>query len=213
MKVVIFGASGGTGQHLVQQALAQGHGVTAFARRPETIMASPAPGLMVIQGDVHDPGAVAAAVAGQDVVLSALGARNLARSDVLETGVGNILAGMATHGVNRIIVLGAAGIYPEAMKHQSALTRLSLKFVVSTVLKEPFRSQRAQERLLEGSSAEYTIARPPRLLDLPLTEHYRVQEDGLPPGGMTIPRADVADFMIRQISDTKWLRKGPYLAT
>jgi putative NADH-flavin reductase len=213
MKVVIFGASGGTGQHLVQQALAQGHKVTAFARRPESIIAAPAPGLNVAQGDIHNGAAVAAAIAGQDAVLSALGARNLSRSDVLETGVGNILAGMATHGVNRFIVLGAAGVYPEAMKYQGVLTRLSFKFFVATLLKEPFRSQRAQERLLESSRAAYTIARPPRLLDRPLTEHYRVQEDGLPRGGMTIPRADVADFMIRQLTETKWLRKGPYIAT
>lgn len=213
MKVVIFGASGGTGQHLVQQALAQGHAVTAFARRPESIIAAPAPGLTVVQGDIHSPAVVAAAVAGQDAVLSALGARNLARSDVLETGVRNILAGMAAHGVHRIIVLGAAGIHPEAMKNQGALRRLALKFFTATILKEPFRSQRAQEGLLEASPAAYTIVRPPFLLNRPLTERYRVQEDGLPPGGNSIPRADVADFMLRQLTETRWVRKGPYIAT
>lgn len=213
MRVVIFGASGRTGQHLIQQALARSHRVTAFARRPESIIAAPAPGLIVVQGDIHDSDAVAAAIAGQDAVVSALGARNLARSDVLETGVRNILAGMAAHGVNRIIALGAAGISPEAMKYQGAPARLAFKFITATILKEPFRSQRAQEGLLEASPVQYTIVRPPRLLDQPLTEHYRVLEDGLPPGGMTIPRADVSDFMIRQLTDTKWLRKGPYIAT
>src|SRR4051794_27367640 len=83
MKVVVFGASGGTGQHLVQQALASGYAVTAFARRPESILAAPAPGLRVAQGDIHDSAAVSAAIAGQDAVLSALGARTLGRSDVL----------------------------------------------------------------------------------------------------------------------------------
>ena len=213
MKVVIFGASGGTGQHLVQQALARGHTVTAFVRRPESIIAAPSPGLTVAQGDIHDPAAVAAAVAGQDAVLSALGARNLARSDVLETGVRNILAGMATHGVSRIIVLGAAGIDPEAMKNQRALRRLALRFLVATLLKEPFRAQRAQEGMLEASPTAYTIVRPPFLLNRPLTGRYRVQEDGLPPRGTSIPRADVADFMLRQLTDTGWIRKGPYIAT
>ena len=213
MKVVIFGASGGTGQHLVQQALAQGHKVTAFARRPEAIIAAPAPGLSVVQGDIHDGTAVAASIAGQDAVLSALGARNLKPSDVLEVGVRNILAGMAAHGVSRIIVLGAAGIHPEAMKNQGWVTRTGSRFVLSTLLKEPFRSQRAQEQLLGASQTQFTIVRPPFLVDKPLTERYRVQEDGLPPGGTKIPRADVADFMIRQLTDKTWIRKGPYIAT
>jgi len=213
MKIVIFGASGGTGQHLVQQALAQGHGVTAFARRPESILAAPAARLTVISGDIHDGAAVAAAIAGQDAVLSALGARNLKRSDVLEVGVRNILAGMATHGVSRIIVLGAAGIHPEAMTHQGWLTRAGSRFVLATLLKEPFRSQRVQEQLLKESQVQFTIVRPPFLQNRPLTERYRVQEDGLPPGGTKIPRADVADFMIRQLTDSTWIRKGPYIAT
>jgi putative NADH-flavin reductase len=213
MKIVIFGASGATGQHLVQQALARSHKVTAFARRPESIISGPAPGLIVVQGDIHDGPAVAATIAGHDAVLSALGARNLGRSDVLEIGVRNILAGMAANGVNRIIVLGAAGVNADAAKHLLALTRVVFKLIISTLLKEPFRSQCAQERLLEGSPAQYTIVRPPRLTNRPGMGHYRVQEDGLPPGGTAIPRADVADFMIRQLTDTNWIRKGPYVAT
>lgn len=213
MKLVIFGASGGTGEHLVQQALAQDHTIMAFARRPESIVAAPAPGLTVVQGDVHDGNAVAAAIAGHDAVLSALGARNLGRSDVLEAGIRNILAGMAAHGLSRIVVLGASGVSPDAAQHQGIATRLLLKLISATILREPFRSQREQERLLEASPAQYTIVRPPRLVNRPLTGRYRVQEDGLPPGGLTIPRADVADFMLRQLKDSRWIRKAPYLAT
>jgi putative NADH-flavin reductase len=213
MNIIIFGASGGTGQHLVQQALAQDHTVTAFARRPESILASPAPRLTVIPGDVHDANAVSAAIAGHDAVLSALGARHLSRSDVLETGIRNILAGMKAHGVTRIIVLGAAGAAGDAAADQGILTRLVLKLVSSTILREPFRSQRQQEQLLAASNAQYTIVRPPRLLNQPAIGRYRVQEDGLPPGGVTIPRADVADFMLRQLTGSQWIRKGPYIAT
>ena len=212
MKLVIFGASGGTGQHLVQQALAQGHAVTAFARRPESILAAPSPGLTVVQGDVHDAAAVSAVIAGQDAVLSGLGARNLGKSDVLEVGVRNILAGMAAHGVRRIIVLGASGAAAGADQHLDAGTRMFLKLISTTILKEPFRSQREQERQLEASAMDYTIVRPPRLLNGPFTGHYRVQDDGLPPDGLTINRADVADFMLRQLTDAAWIRKGPYLA-
>jgi putative NADH-flavin reductase len=212
MKLVIFGASGATGQHLVQQALAQGHTVTAFARRPESILAAPSPGLTVVQGDVHDAAAVSAVIAGHDAVLSGLGARNLGKSDVLEVGVRNILAGMAAHGVRRIIVLGASGAVQDADQHLGAGTRLFLKLISATVLKEPFRSQREQERQLEASAMDYTVVRPPRLLNGPFTGQYRVQEDGLPPNGLTINRADVADFMLRQLTDAAWIRKGPYVA-
>lgn len=213
MKLVIFGASGGTGEHLVQQALGQDHTVTAFARRPESIVAAPAPGLTVVQGDMHDPEAVSAAIAGHDAVLSALGARNLGRSDLLEVGIRNIVAGMAAYGVDRIIVLGAAGAGADASQYQGVATRMLLKLVMVTILREPFRSQREQERLLEASAAQYTIVRPPRLVNHPFTGRYRVQEDGLPPGGVTIPRADVADFMLRQLKDSRWLRKAPYVAS
>ena len=213
MKIVIFGASGGTGQHLVQQALAQGHTVTAFARNPESILAAPAPGLTLAKGDIHDGDAVSAAVAGQNAVLSALGARTLGRSDVLDVGVRNILAGMARHGVSRIVVLGAAGATENAIQHQAVLARLLLKLVIATFLREPFRSQREQERLLAASSVQYTVVRPPRLLNHAGLGHYRVQADGLPPRGTTIPRSDIADFMLRQLTDTAWIRKGPYIAT
>ncbi len=213
MKIVVFGASGGTGQHLVQQALAQNHLVTAFARRPESILAAPAPGLTVVQGDIHDGDAVSAAIAGQEAVLSALGSRTLARSDVLEAGMRNIIAGMSSHGVKRIIVLGAAGATADPTRHQGAFTRMVLKLAMTTLLREPFRSQRDMERLLAASQLQYTIVRPPRLLDRAGLGHYRVQEDGLPAGGTTIPRADVAEFMIRQLNDAQWIRKGPYVAT
>src|SRR5947207_6917343 len=213
MRIVIFGASGGTGRHLIQQALAQDHTVTAFARRPESIVAAPAPGLSVAQGDVHDGAAISAAIAGHDARLPALGARNLKRSDILETGIRNILAGMTAHGVSRIIVLGAAGAGEDAAQHQGIATRLLLRLISATVLREPFRSQQQQEQLLASSPLQYTIVRPPRLLDRPFTGHYRVQEAGLPSHGVTIPRADVADFMLRQLTDTRWIRKGPYVAT
>jgi len=213
MKIVIFGASGGTGGHLVQQALSLGHMVTAFARRPESILAAPALGLTVFQGDIHNAKAVADAIAGGDAVLTALGARTLGKSDILETGVRNILAGMAAHGVRRVIALGAAGAGGDATIHQGAATRLLQRLISATILREPFRSQREQEQLLAASPAEFTVVRPPRLLNRPAIGHYRVQEDALPPGGTTIPRADVADFMLRQLNDSQWIRKCPYLAT
>ena len=108
---------------------------------------------------------------------------------------------------------GAAGAVADPTVHLGAATRMLLKLAMAVFLREPFRSQREQERQLDASPVQYTVVRPPRLLDRPAKGHSRVLEDGLPPRGTTIPRADVADFMIRQLTDTQWIRKGPYIAT
>jgi putative NADH-flavin reductase len=210
MKVVIFGASGGTGRELVVQALAAGHEVSTFARRLDSV--PQAAGLHVFQGDVLDREAVAIAIAGQDAVLSALGARTLGKSDLLERAITHILEGMHTFGVRRLIVLGAAGALHEANHRQTLLRRISFRLFASTMLRYPLADSAAQERRIENSDVEYTVVHPPRLLDTPRTSQYRVETEGLPPGGFQISRADVAEFMLKQLTDSTYLRGGPYVA-
>ena len=80
------------------------------------------------------------------------------------------------------------------------------------MLRHPFVDQTAQERLLTSNDVDYTIVRTPRLMDGPFTGKYRVLPDALPPGGMKINRADVADFMLLQLTDPRFHRQGPYIA-
>jgi uncharacterized protein YbjT (DUF2867 family) len=82
-----------------------------------------------------------------------------------------------------------------------------------TVLKHPFIDQAAQERLLLASDVDYTIVRAPRLMDGPFTGTYRVLPDALPPGALRINRADVADFMLLQLTDPRFHRQGPYIGS
>jgi putative NADH-flavin reductase len=210
MKIVIFGASGGTGQELVTQALAAGHEVSAFVRSPGSL--PPRDGLRVIQGDALDRDAVVAAIAGQDAVLSALGARTLGKSDLLERAITYILEGMHAHGVRRLIVLGAAGALHDANRRQTLGRRIFFRIFASTMLRYPMADSAAQERRIESSDVEYTVVHPPRLLDTPRTGQYRVETDGLPPGGFQISRGDVAEFMLKQLTDRTYVRGGPYLA-
>ena len=209
MKIIVFGATGGTGKLIVTQALAKGHSVTAFVRTPEGFPQDPH--LRVIQGDVFDFGAVVDAVRGHRAVLSALGARTRKKEEILVRAMPHILEGMRQEYVNRLIVLGAAGAHKDYGKYQNALTRMALWTAKKTALKYPFIDQVAQERLIAASDVDYTIVRAPRLMDGPFTGKYRVLPDALPPGALRINRADVADFMLQQLTDPRFHRQGPYI--
>jgi putative NADH-flavin reductase len=209
MKIIVFGATGGTGKLIVTQALAKGHSVTAFVRTPEGLPQDPH--LRVIQGDVFDFGAVVDAVRGHRAVLSALGPRTRKKEDVLARAMPHILEGMRQEYVNRLIVLGAAGAHKDYGRYQNALTTLILWTAKKTALKHPFIDQAAQERLIAASDVDYTIVRAPRLMDGPFTGKYRVLPDALPPGALRINRADVADFMLQQLTDPRFHRQGPYI--
>lgn len=211
MKIIVFGATGGTGRLIVSQALAKGHSVTAFARNPEGFPTEPH--LRVIKGDVFDFAAVVDAIRGHRAVLSALGARTTKKSDVLAQGIPHILAGMHQEYVTRLIVLGAAGLHPDWSKYQNALTAMSLWIARKTVLKHPFIDQAAQESLLAASDVDYTIVRAPRLVDGPFTGKYHVLPDALPSGALRVTRADVADFMVQQLTDPRFHRQGPYIGS
>lgn len=210
MNILVFGASGGTGRQIVAHAVEAGHTVTAFVRDPATIANSGQ--VRVAQGDVRDAAAVAAAIAGEDAILSALGSRSLAKNDLLDRASENILAGMHAHGVRRLIVLGAAGALHDPGKYSSLWSRIGLRLLKATLLRNTMRDSAAQERRVEASDVDYTIVLPPELVDGASRGSYRVQLDGLPPGGRKIARADVAAFMVAQLTETRYLRKSPYLA-
>jgi len=211
MKIIVFGATGRTGKLIVTQALAKGHTVTAYTRTTEGLPQDPH--LRVVQGDVFDFGAVVDAIRGHRAVLSALGANTRKKSDVLAKAVPHILEGMRQEYVNRLIVLGASGLHPDWGKYQNALTVMGLWMAKKTVLKHPFIDQATQERLIAASDVDYTIVRAPRLMDGPFTGKYRVLPDALPSGALRINRADVADFMLQQLTDPRFHRQGPYIGS
>ena len=215
MKIIVFGATGGTGKHILTQALAKEHTVTAFVRDPGALPATllAHPHLRVVKGEVLDSAAVLEAMHGHRAVLSALGARTRKKDEVLVHAIPNILQAMRQEYVSRIVVLGAAGVAPDYGKYHNALTSLTIWTAKKTWLKYPYLDQIAQERLLKASEADYTIVRTPRLIDGPLTGKYRVLPDALPPGSLNITRADVADFMLLQLTDPRFHRQGPYIAS
>jgi putative NADH-flavin reductase len=120
---------------------------------------------------------------------------------------------MHTTGVSRIVVLGAAGAKPGSLAQQPALARWVVQHLVyDTILKWPMAAQRFQYETLSASDLDWTMVLPPRLTNSRARGRYRIDRDALPPKASRISRADVADFMIRQLTDPAYVRQAVYLA-
>ena len=214
MRILVFGASGGTGREIVRQALIRGDlEVTAFVRDPSVL--EPASRLRIVQGDALDAAGVDDAVANQHAVLSALGGKHVANSDLLQHAIPNIITAMQTRGIRRLIVLSAAGAADmnEALRHQRMGAKVMFRTVAATVLSGPMHDHAAQERIIRDCDLDYTIVHAARLNDDPTIGRYRVEEDGLPAGATTISRASVAEFMLDQLDTSKYVRKAPYVGS
>ena len=208
LKVVVFGAAGQTGRLLTERAVADGHQVTAFVRDPAR-MDLPNGSVRVIQGDVLDSAAVDRAVAGQEAVLVALGTAARRGSQVLPQGIRHILDAMERHGVRRIVVLSAAG----ALRERAGSFIGSVGLAVARLfLPGVYREHRAMLEDLRTRNLEWIAVRPAILTNGPWTGRYRVVTEGIPRGGYRISRADVADFMIRQLTSDEFARKMPAIA-
>ncbi len=208
MKLLIFGSTGGTGRQLVEQALAQGHLVTAFARNPDKL-AIQHPNLRAVQGDVMDYASVEQAVQGQNAVLSALGAPASQTKTVRSDGTQHILRAMEKAGLQRFICLTTLG-----MGDSRPLLPFAYKYIlVPLLLGRAFADSEIQENRIRQSSLDWTIVRPATLTNGPRTGAYRhgfpATEKGLK---IKISRADVADFMLKQLSDNTYLKQTPGLS-
>lgn len=207
MNLLVFGASGGTGRQLVEQALGQGHHVTAFVRNPAKFTLQH-PQLRLFQGDVQDAQAVQQAVPGHDAVLSALGAPAGRRDAVRSVGTGHIVQAMQQAGVRRFICLTTLGMGDS----RPALPWLYRYVLVPLLLRYAFADSERQEALIRQSPLDWTIARPGTLTDGPRTGRYH---HGFAPSArlpMRIARADVADFMLGQLTATTYLRREASLS-
>ena len=206
MKVLIIGATGATGQIVMREALAQGHEVTALARDPSA-MAAEDPRLRVLQGNALDASSVEAAVAGQDAVLSALGTRSTRPTTLFSESTHNVISAMNKHGVRRLICITGIGA-GDSKGHVGFLyDRIMLPFVVKNVYEDKTR----QEEAIKQSDLDWVIVRPARLTDEPAKGEYSVFLGGSYTA-KTISRADVAAFMLAQLTDDTYVRKMPVIS-
>jgi putative NADH-flavin reductase len=222
MRIAIFGATGATGKLLTERSLAAGHSVTALVRTPENFpFRDPAyrAKVRLVQGSAFDSTAVRETIADADVVFSALGAHSPIRNEnVLPRAVPIIVEAMQQTAsqpkpVRRIIVLGSAGALADSLDKQPAWRRWFVqKIVYKTFLKWPVQEQIAQHKILASSGLDWTMVMPAMLTNSPARGNIRIDGEALPLNGMKISRAGVADFMMLQIDNPQWIRRGVYIA-
>jgi putative NADH-flavin reductase len=208
MKILVFGASRGLGLQVVEQALQAGHTVTAFVRDPSTFMIHH-PNLSVFQGDSMNMAQVAKAIEGQDAVVSALGPVRPPVPGMMQISAKNIVEGMNKHGVKRLISTTGAGVrQPE---DQPKSTDYVISFLLNLLIKNIVLDSAANVKVIQDSDLDWTIARFPRLMDGDHTGKYRVgyvSKDS----STQFSRADGADFVLRELTEKKWLRKLPLVS-
>lgn len=208
MKLVIFGATGTVGQHVVNQALQQGHHVTAFARNLAKLNLQH-PRLERVQGDVMDFAAVKRAIDGQDAVVCILGAGKKLTGNVRSEGTRQIIRAMEETGVRRLICQSTLG----AGDSWGSLNFYWKYIMFGLVLRNVFADHEKQEAYVRQSQLDWTIVRPGAFLDGERTGHYR---HGFPGTDKTsqlkIARADIADFILKQLTDRAYVCQAPSLS-
>lgn len=204
MKLLVFGATGGTGNAFIRQAIAAGHTVTAFVRTPSKLETSHK-NLVVEIGDAMQSADVKQAMSSDvDAVVSCLGASGLGKTTELSTMTANILDAMSIHGVNRIVYMASAGINKEI----PGVTG----FIAGKLLQNVLADHRRAADLLSASEVEWTIARPMGLTNDKRTGEYRKARTGVPKGGRRISREDVASFLLQTVSNHLYIRESIGLA-
>jgi putative NADH-flavin reductase len=200
MRLTIFGASGKTGRHLLEQALAAGYDVTAVVRDP-TRLPLRHQRLTVVTADVLDPAAIAPAVAGADAVLSALGPqRPRNRSSIMSAATASILEAMRATGTSRLVVISAAPVASD--DHGTTLPqRLLARPLLRALLGGLYADLATMEDTVRRSGVDWTILRPPWLFDGPRTGSYRQAKDANLRGGYRISRADLAEAILASLDD------------
>lgn len=203
MKLLIFGSTGSIGRPLVEQALEQGHTVTAFARNPAKLDTQHT-NLKVFQGDVMDLASVEKAVQGQDGVLCVLGSGR--KGTLRSEGTRQIIQAMEKASVRRLICQTTLG----AGESWENLNFFWKYIMFGALLREAFADHEKQESYVQQSHLDWTIVRPGAFVDGDRTGHY---QHGFPSTDkatkLKISRADVADFLLKQLTDDSYLYKTP----
>jgi putative NADH-flavin reductase len=208
MKVLVVGASGGVGQNLVLQAARKGHEVTAYVRCLSKAGAKQA-SVKVIEGDIFDGLSLGQALQGQDAVLSALGAPASSRQKVRSEGNRLLVRMMEALGIRRLISLSSFGVGDS----RNLLPAFYKHFLVPFYLDEAFKDHELQEQVIAQTNLQWTIVRATALFDGSHSGQYR-HGLTLSAGGIKnkISRADVADFIVKQLETDMYIGKAPFVS-
>lgn len=203
MKLTVFGATGGIGGHVVAQALETGCTVTAVVRDRARLAVPDQPQLHVVTVDgLTAPGPLEPALLGSDAVISGVGPSSRKQAGVAAVATRAIIAAMAAAGVRRIVTVSAVPVGP--IPAEEAFVRRRIAYpIIGRLLRPVYDDLAAMEADLRRSGTEWTVVRPPRLDDKPLTGRYRLAFGANVPNGAFVSRADVAHAMLALLADPR----------
>jgi putative NADH-flavin reductase len=208
MKLTIFGATGRTGQHLLQQALEAGHEVTALVRSPAKLTIQD-DRLAVVQGDISNAAQVDEAVAGSEAVISVLGPASNKPEFTVSRGTEHIIAAMEKHGLRRLVLSAGAGVLDP--NDEPKLFDKVIGFMVRTFSANVYEDMVRTVTAVRNSDLDWTIVRVPMLTDGPPQGGIKVAYVGKGIGPR-ITRADMAAFMLQQLHDDSYLQQAPAIS-
>ncbi|MGH3720776.1 MAG: NAD(P)-dependent oxidoreductase [Pseudonocardiaceae bacterium] len=204
MRITVFGASGGTGKHVVRQALSRGHDVIAVVRRPDALALTDKR-LSVRRGDVLEPNSIAQAIEEAEAVISALGAHTgRTPTTIYSEGISNIVAALTATGASRLVAITAAPVGPrgEASTFERLVAYPLLEFFFGT----NYDDMRRMEKVLSRSGVDWTVFRPPMLTDREAKGNYRTSTAGTLPRAYAITRGDLATAILDSVTDDSLVR-------
>jgi putative NADH-flavin reductase len=211
MKVTVFGATGRVGEQVVRQALDAGHRVTAVVRDPARFDVShPALQVATVPG-LTDPEILRPALEGSDAAISGVGPRGRKDGPVASNATRGILRAMEASGVRRLVAVSAVPVGPVPEGESFVNRRILLPFI-SAFAREVYADLAAMEDEIRRSATEWTVVRPPRLVDKPLTGRYRTCVGGNVPRAYSISRADAAHAMLAMLDDPATVRQAVGIA-
>lgn len=207
MKLAIFGGTGKTGQHLIQQALDQGHEVVALVRTPSRVTTHH-PQLKIIQGNIADADCIADVVQGVDAVISVLGPSNNKPEYTISRGMDNILMAMQKHNLCRIIISAGVGVR-EPQDRPKLIDRV-FGLLLNVLSKNVVTDMKQVVHKVQTSDRDWTVVRVPMLTDQPaqatLVVGYVCDIHS------RISRADMAAFILEQLNDNRYLKLSPAIS-
>lgn len=208
MKIAVFGGTGRTGKHIIDQALAKGYEVNVLARTPDKLSTDKTR-LVVIQGDVKNAADVEQTIRGADAVLSALGPTSNEPTFEVSQGMENIKTAMRNQNITRLIISAGAGVGDP--NDEPKLVNHLINFLLKLMAKNVLADMKKVVKMVRASDLDWTVVRLPMLTDDPKTGQVKVGYVGKGMGPR-ITRADTADFMLSQVEDKTYLHKSPAIS-
>lgn len=207
-KILVLGATGGTGRLIVAQAVARGYDVAVLVRSAEK--AKDFGGVTLIVGDARNEAVVRQAVKGRDAVVSALGtpASPFREVTLLSTATRTLVKAMRAEGVGRLVAITGMGA-GNSVGHGGFLFD---KLIFPLLLRKVYADKNRQEAIVRDSGLDWVLVRPAVLNDKPGRGDIRALTDLQHFHGGSISRADVARFVLDQVVSDGWLRQTPLIA-